>query len=108
MKNSSVTVQIIEPDDDMWLTQVEDVEILTRVFSKKVYLAVNDSQDNWKEITQAEYEQYQSQVEAAILAEEEAIAAMEQEPVVIPPEEEEEEPSGDTEPEDSVIEEEQV
>jgi len=104
MKNSSVTVQIIEPDDDMWLTQAEDVEILTRVFSKKVYLAVNDDQDNWKEITQAEYEQYQSQIEAAILAEKEAIAAMEQE--IEEEEEEEEEPSGDTESEDSVIEEE--
>jgi len=91
MKNSSVTVQIIEPDDDMWLTQAEDVEILTRVFSKKVYLAVNDSEDNWKEITQAEYEQYQAQFEAAILAEEEAMAAMEEPP----------------EPEDPVIEGEQ-
>jgi hypothetical protein len=92
MKNSSVTVQIIEPDNDMWLTQAEDVEILTRVFSKKVYLAVNDSQDNWKEITQAEYEQYQAQFEAARLAEEEAMAAMEESP----------------EPEDPVIEEEQA
>lgn len=92
MKNSSVTVQIIEPDNDMWLTQAEDVEILTRVFSKKVYLAVNDSQDNWKEITQAEYEQYQAQFEAARLSEEEAMAAMEESP----------------EPEDPVIEEEQA
>lgn len=103
MKNSSVTVQIIEPDDDMWLTQTEDVEILTRLFSKKVYLAVNDSQDNWKEITQAEYEQYQSQIEAAILAEEEAIAAMEQAAMEIPPE-----PEPEPEPEEPVIEEEQV
>lgn len=99
MKNSSVTVQIIEPDDDMWLTQAEDVEILTRAFSKKVYLAVNDSQDNWKEITQAEYEQYQAQVEAAILAEEEAIAAMKRAAMGIPPEDEDED-------EDSAIEEE--
>lgn len=90
MKNSSVTVQIIEPDDGMWLTQAEDVEILTRAFSKKVYLAVNDSQENWKEITQAEYEQYQAQVEAAILAEEEAIAAMKRAAMEIPPEDEDE------------------
>jgi hypothetical protein len=86
MKNSSVTVQIIEPDDDMWLTQAEDVEILTRLFSKKVYLAVNDSKDNWREITQAEYEQYQAQFEAAMLAEEEAMAAMEQADMEVPPE----------------------
>jgi len=84
-------VHIIEPDDGMWLTQAEDIEILTRIFSKKVYLAVNDSEDNWKEITQAEYEQYQAQFEAAILAEEEAMAAMEEPP----------------EPEDPVIEGEQ-
>lgn len=86
MKNSSVTVQIIEPDDGMWLTQAEDVEILARLFSKKVYLAVNDSEDNWREITQAEYEQYQAQFEAAMLAEEEAMAAMEQADMEIPPE----------------------
>jgi hypothetical protein len=96
MKNSSVTVQIIEPDDDMWLTQAEDVEILARLFSKKVYLAVNDSKDNWKEITQAEYEQYQAQFEAARFAEEEAMAAMEQQSMEVPPE-----------PEGPVIEEEQ-
>ena len=92
MKNSSVTVQIIEPDDGMWLTQAEDVEILARIFSKKVYLAVNDSEENWREITQEEYEQYQVQFEAAVLAEEEAMAAMEESP----------------EPEDPVIEEEQA
>ena len=103
MKNSSVTVQIIEPDDDMWLTQVEDVEILTRIFSKKIYLAVNDSEDNWREITQEEYEQYQAQFEEAMRAEEEAMAAMEQAAMEIPPE-----PEPEPEEEEPVIEEEQV
>ena len=58
MKQSNYTVQIIEPSEG-WLTQKENVEIQNRVFSKKVFLAINDSIDNWKEITEEEYAAYQ-------------------------------------------------
>ena len=58
MKTSNYTVQILEPTNG-WLTQVEDVEIQSRIFSKKVFLAINDSIDNWKEITEEEYQTYQ-------------------------------------------------
>lgn len=62
MKQSNYTVQIIEPSEG-WLTQKENVEIQNRVFSKKVFLAVNDSIDNWKEITEEEYAAYQVELE---------------------------------------------
>lgn len=62
MKQSNYTVQIIEPTNG-WLTQKENVEIQNRVFSKKVFLAVNDSVDNWKEITEEEYAAYQVELE---------------------------------------------
>lgn len=70
MKNSSYTVQIIEPNDGYTLTQSADVEVKERIFSKKVYLAVNDSASNWKEITDAEADALREQQE--ILAKEEA------------------------------------
>lgn len=62
MITSNYTVQIIEPSNG-WLTQVEDVEIQSRIFSKKVFLAINDSIDNWKEITEEEYQAYQVELE---------------------------------------------
>lgn len=62
MKQSNYTVQIIEPSDG-WLTQAQECAIQNRVFSKKVFLAVNDSINNWKEITEKEYVAYQVELE---------------------------------------------
>ena len=39
------------------------------VYSKEVYLGVNDSPDNWSEITKAEYEQIQAEEQARMEAE---------------------------------------
>lgn len=54
MKNTSYTVQIIEPSDGYTLTQAGEMDVIDRIFSKKIFLAVNDSIENWKEITDAE------------------------------------------------------
>ena len=62
MIQSNYTVLIVEPSNG-WLTQVEDVEIQNRIFSKKIFLAVNDTVDNWKEITEEEYQAYQVELE---------------------------------------------
>lgn len=59
---TNYTVQIIEPSEG-WLTQNEDVDIQNRVFSKKIFLAVNDSPSNWKEISEEEYNEYQIELE---------------------------------------------
>lgn len=70
MKTSNYTVQIIEPNDGYTLTQSADVELRERIFSKKVYLAVNDKASNWKEITDAEADKLREEQE--ILAREDA------------------------------------
>lgn len=62
MKQSNYTVIILEPMEG-WLTQAQESEIQNRVFSKKVFLAINDSIDNWKEITEEEYVAYQIELE---------------------------------------------
>lgn len=62
MKQSNYIVRILEPENG-WLTQVSDVEIQDRAFSKKVYLGVNDEVENWKEITDEEYNAYQLELE---------------------------------------------
>lgn len=54
MKNlqQQVTLRILEADEGHVLTQATDVEPQNRVYSAKIYLAVNDSPENWMEITQ--------------------------------------------------------
>lgn len=69
MKKSNYTVQIIEPSEGYTLTQSKDLEVQNRILSKKIFLAVNDSPDNWKEITDKEAEAIKSEQER--LAEEE-------------------------------------
>ena len=39
------------------------------VYTKEIYLGVNDSADNWREITDAEYEQIQAEEQARMEAE---------------------------------------
>ena len=69
MKKSNYTVQIIEPSEGYTLTQSKDVEVQDRILSKKIFLAVNDSPDNYKEITDKEADEIR--VEQDRLAEEE-------------------------------------
>lgn len=71
MKKSNYTVQIIEPNEGFTLTQSAEVDVKARIFSKKIYLAVNDSPDNWKEITDAEAEELQAEQERLFKEEEE-------------------------------------
>lgn len=59
MKNSNYTVQIIEPSEGMWLKQKSATEIKDITFAKKVYLAINDSPDNWEEVT----DEYKTEIE---------------------------------------------
>lgn len=69
MKNTPYTFQMIEPNDGYTLTQSADVELQNRIFSKKVFLAVNDSASNWKEITDEEAENLMREQEVLIKAE---------------------------------------
>lgn len=69
MKKSNYTVQIIEPSEGYTLTQSKDVEVQDRILSKKIFLAVNDSPDNYKEITDKEADEIRAEQDR--LAEEE-------------------------------------
>ena len=66
MITKNFTVQVLEPSEGFVLTQAEDIDLMNRVFSKKVYLGVNDSVDNWKEITVAEQKEMEAEIEAMI------------------------------------------
>lgn len=66
MITRNFTVQVLEPSEGFVLTQAEDVDLMNRVFSKKVYLGVNDSVDNWKEITEAEQKEMEVEIDAMV------------------------------------------
>jgi hypothetical protein len=53
----------LEAPENQYYTQVEDVEIQFRVLAKKIFLAVNDSEDNWKLITTEEYSEFKTEKE---------------------------------------------
>lgn len=61
MKQTAYTVQIIEPTSGHVLTQSADINLKDRIFSEKIFLGVNDSIDNWKEITIKESEKLKTQ-----------------------------------------------
>ena len=43
MKNSEISIRVIQPEDGYTLTNGE-------TYSKKVYLGINDNPENWYEI----------------------------------------------------------
>lgn len=56
MKTSDLNIVILEPSNsENWLTNGD-------TFSKKVYLGRNDSELNWREITNAEKEQAEQEL----------------------------------------------
>lgn len=77
MKQTEYSVQIIEAEEGKTLTQAAEVTLQERVFSKKLYLAVNDSPDNWKEITDEEAATLKAEAEAAARAAKEAAKEVE-------------------------------
>lgn len=56
MKQSNYTVRVLEPSEGYKLTQAAEVAIEERIISDKVYLSVNASEGDWKEITDEEAE----------------------------------------------------
>lgn len=56
MKQTTYTVQVIQPSDGHILTQSSDIDLKDRIFSEKVFLGVNDKIENWKEISIEESE----------------------------------------------------
>ena len=59
MKVSNYTVNIIEPNDGFYLTNKENPG---DILSKKVFLAANDSAENWVEISIKEGDALHAQI----------------------------------------------
>lgn len=51
MKQTTYTVQVLQPSDGHVLTQASDIDLKDRIFSEKIFLGINDKVENWKEIT---------------------------------------------------------
>ena len=58
MKQSQYTLQVIEPSEGYTLTNEDET-----LFSKKIFLAVNDSADNYHEVTDEYANQRQLELE---------------------------------------------
>ncbi len=56
MKSETITLIKLQADNGMILTNGES-------YGKTVYLGVNDSPENWREITEAEHEAIQNEKE---------------------------------------------
>lgn len=56
----------ITASEGKYLTQKEVNDESTRIFSISIYLADNDSADNWREATQEEYYNWQRKQEEGI------------------------------------------
>lgn len=54
MIKEEIKVIVLIPREGFKLTQAKDVPLEQRVFSEKVFLAVNDTPDNWMEIADEE------------------------------------------------------
>lgn len=59
---TNVTLRIVKPSGELWLTRKNVAEGEERVFSKEVYLGSNDSPDNWMEVD----DQFKSEYEKSL------------------------------------------
>lgn len=78
MKQTHYTTRVLTPDEGCFLTQAADVPAAERIVSDCIYLAANDSPDNWKEITADEAQAItEARAEALSRARAEAMASVE-------------------------------
>lgn len=69
MENITVTtlqVRVLEPEQGKYLTQTAIENEAERTFSKKVYLAQEAAESDWRIANQAEKDEYQAQMEARL------------------------------------------
>lgn len=71
MKTEEYTTTVLTPEEGHLLTQSGDVDIRERIVATSVALGRNDSAEGWREITEAEGEEYRRlrrEAEAADIA----------------------------------------
>ena len=72
MKTSNYTMIKLEASDGYWLTESADVDILNRTLCKVAFTASTNA-DDWKEITDSEYQILKEQQDKQIKENEDAI-----------------------------------
>lgn len=64
MEQTNYTMRVLTPSEGYLITQADDnTPLQERLFSDKLYLAVNDNPNNYKEITIAEAEELRRELE---------------------------------------------
>lgn len=62
MEQTNYTMRVLTPSEGYLITQADNnTPLQERIFTDKLYLAINDSPDNYKEITIAEAEELRRQ-----------------------------------------------
>lgn len=56
MEKTIIQIPVLKPSDGMILTNGE-------TYSEEVWLGINDSADNWREVPMAEYDEYLAEQE---------------------------------------------
>lgn len=67
LTEQQVTLRKLTPSEGMWLTRTDATT--DRVFSKEVFLGVNDSRDNWRDATEQEKLEWEEAEKARMEAE---------------------------------------
>ena len=78
LTEQQVTLRKLTPSEGMWLTRTDATT--DRVFSKEVFLGVNDSRDNWREATEQEKLEYEAEEKARMEAEQAEYEAQQNQP----------------------------
>ena len=76
LTEQQVTLRKLTPSEGMWLTRTDATT--DRVFSKEVFLGVNDSPENWREATEQEKLEYEAAEKARLEAEQAEYEAQQQ------------------------------
>lgn len=63
IRTSSRAITVIKASEGTLLTQAKDVAPEQRIFVETIYLAINDSPDNWREISVAEADAIRASIE---------------------------------------------
>ena len=62
ISTTNVTLRMLKPSGDLWLTRKTVADGEERVFSKEVYLGTNDSEENWVEVDDAYKADYEKRL----------------------------------------------
>lgn len=55
-------MKVLKAKENMWLTQSNDIQDEDRVYTDSVYLAVNDSEERWRDATDEEKQEWEKRI----------------------------------------------